>query len=128
MKIRIKNKGNTMNRKQLEELDQNGDLEGKVPPRRAGLRADELAPGQSNDPDEAGSSHAAGTPGGGSAAGGLGGTNVGDGSTDDVYLEDAMGSGVHDDDEDEQLRDEPQAGRSGGAVDGTPAGKRSRPR
>ena len=117
-----------MNRKQLENLDKDDDLEGKVPPRRAGLRADELLPGQSNEGDDVGGIHAVGTPGGGSALGGLGGTNVGDGSADDVELDDMMGSGVHDDDEDEQSREEPQSGRSGGAVGGTPAGKRSRPR
>jgi len=40
--------------------------------------------------------HAAGTPGGGMAAGGLGGTNAGNGDPDNADLEDAFGSGVHD--------------------------------
>lgn len=45
-------------------------------------------------------SHAQGTPGGGSEAGGLAGTNIGDGSVEDeADLEEMMGSGVHDEDE-----------------------------
>jgi hypothetical protein len=63
--------------------------------------------------------YAAGTPGGGTASGGLAGTNYGDGSPDDVDLEDAMGSGIHDADEEEG--GPPFSGRSGGAVGGTPA-------
>ena len=44
-------------------------------------------------------SHAIGTPGGGTSSGGLAGTNFGDGSVEDeADLEDAMGSGIHDDD------------------------------
>src|SRR5438067_234355 len=63
--------------------------------------------------------HAAGTPGGGTALGGLAGTNVGDGAPENADLEDALGSGVHDA---EEAKDEaPFAGPSGGAVGGTPA-------
>ena len=39
-------------------------------------------------------SHAAGTPGGGAASGGLAGTNKNDGDPDNVNLENAAGSGV----------------------------------
>jgi RNA polymerase-binding transcription factor DksA len=71
--------------------------------------------------------HAAGTPGGGSAVGGLAGSNAGYGDPDVEDLEAAMGSGTFDRwsprDEPEQT---PRAGRSGGAVGGTPAGKRTR--
>ncbi|MEX2171106.1 MAG: TraR/DksA C4-type zinc finger protein [Pirellulales bacterium] len=80
-------------------------------------------PSQSHDkhPD----THAAGTPGGGSAVGGLGGTNIGGGDPDDVDMEDAMGSSNFDvelsTDEDEVTA---YSGPSGGAVGGTPAGKR----
>ena len=95
------------------------------PPKLAGQREDELLPGQ-NSGRHARDRGAAGTPGGGLAAGGLAGTNVGDGSPDDADLEDAMSTGRHDDTGEDAERDEPQAGRSGGAVGGTPAGKRSR--
>jgi RNA polymerase-binding transcription factor DksA len=79
------------------------------------------------DVEYPGDSHAAGTPGGGSAVGGLAGSNAGYGDPDVEDLEDAMGSGSFDRrsprDEPEQT---PRAGRSGGAVGGTPAGKRTR--
>ncbi len=70
--------------------------------------------------------HAAGTAGGGTAEGGLAGTNVGEGDPGNADLEDAMGSSTHDvvieaDPEDTIL----YSGPSGGAVGGTPAGKRA---
>ena len=70
--------------------------------------------------------HAAGTAGGGTAEGGLAGTNIGEGDPNNADLEDAMGSGRHDiaiegDDADTI----PYSGPTGGAVGGTPAGKRS---
>lgn len=46
--------------------------------------------------------HAAGTPGGGTALGGLAGINGGSGAPDTDDLEEAMGSGIHDDDEHQQ--------------------------
>src|SRR5262245_415367 len=49
------------------------------PPRRAGQRQDELAPGEDSG-EAARDFGAAGTPGGGAAAGGLGGTNAADGA------------------------------------------------
>ena len=74
--------------------------------------------------------HAAGTPGGGSAYGGLGGTNIGDGDPDNANLEGAMGSGVRENEEPPFEEDEEETeafgGISGGAVGGTPANKRSR--
>lgn len=48
---------------------------------------------------------AAGTPGGGVAAGGLAGTNVGDGDPDNADLENAMGSGTFDTDGDDERDD-----------------------
>lgn len=79
------------------------------------------------DAEHPGDIHAAGTPGGGSAVGGLAGSNSGYGDPDVEDLEEAMGSGTFDRrtprDEPEQT---PRAGRSGGAVGGTPAGKRTR--
>lgn len=70
--------------------------------------------------------HAAGTPGGGSAIGGLAGTNVGEGDPEHKNLDDAMGSGNFDVAAEEE-KDGPEgyAGPSGGAVGGTPAGKRA---
>ncbi len=73
-----------------------------------------------------GDRHAAGTPAGGTEIGGLGGTNIGEGSPDDVDLERPMGTGVADADEDDiEEQGPPYAGPSGGAVGGTPAERRS---
>jgi RNA polymerase-binding transcription factor DksA len=86
-----------------------------------------------NMPDE--DRHAVGTPGGGTAVGGLAGTNVGTGEPDSANLEGAMGSGTLDQPVEnditpgEDFQDEESAGysgRSGGAVGGTPANKRAR--
>jgi DnaK suppressor protein len=71
--------------------------------------------------------HAAGTPGGGGAHGGLAGSNDGNGDPNISELEDEMGSGFSDiGDARDDDRDEPKSGRAGGAVGGTPAGKRAR--
>jgi hypothetical protein len=70
-----------------------------------------------------GDRHAAGTPGGGTEVGGLGGTNIGEGSPENADLDEAMATGVtHEDIEEEGP---PYAGISGGAVGGTPAEGRS---
>lgn len=72
--------------------------------------------------------HAAGTPGGGTAVGGLAGTNIGEGDPANAVLEDAMGSGNYDVAlEGEEAEDAPNAyaGSGGGAVGGTPANKRA---
>jgi len=98
--------------------------DGNVQRRRAGLRADELLPGESNDGSQTDRS-AIGTAGGGFASGGLAGTNAGDGATSDVDLEEAMAKGIYDDSIDPEELNEPESGPSGGAVGGTPAGKRS---
>lgn len=95
--------------------------------RRAGESSPSLA-GRNHD-DEAEDRHAAGTPGGGTAVGGLAGTNAGDGDPTDEPLEDAMGSGNFDvaDDPASDTDDATDAysGRAGGAVGGTPANKRA---
>jgi hypothetical protein len=96
------------------------------PPKLAGQRRDELLPGQESG-RHARDKGAIGTPGGGAASGGLAGTNEGDGSPDDVELEDAMARGRDDNSGDRiDTGDEPQSGRAGGAVGGTPARKRTR--
>jgi hypothetical protein len=95
------------------------------PSRRAGLRSDELLPGETTDDTGTHDDNMSGTAGGGLAAGGMGGTNAGDGSIEDQDIDGALGSADADtsgDNIDEV--DEPQSGRSGGAVGGTPAHKR----
>ena len=69
--------------------------------------------------------HAAGTAGGGTAVGGLAGTNIGDGAPAEAGLEDAMGSGNFDVEAAADQDDGAYAGPTGGAVGGTPAGKRA---
>jgi RNA polymerase-binding transcription factor DksA len=70
--------------------------------------------------------YAAGTPGGGTAFGGLAGSNVGHGEPKLPELEKAAGSSEADSEEAKgRSAEEPQSGRSGGAVGGTPARKRS---
>jgi RNA polymerase-binding transcription factor DksA len=69
--------------------------------------------------------HAVGTAGGGTAVGGLAGTNIGDGAPTGAGLEDAMGSGNFDAEEADAEDNNAYAGLSGGAVGGTPAGKRA---
>jgi len=70
--------------------------------------------------------YAAGTPGGGTAVGGLGGSNAGYGEPEIEELDEAMASGLFDRegpiDEPEET---PKAGPAGGAVGGTPANKRA---
>jgi hypothetical protein len=70
-----------------------------------------------------GDRHAAGTPGGGTEFGGLAGTNIGEGSPENADLERPMGTGVPEEDIEEE--GPPYAGPSGGAVGGTPAQGRS---
>lgn len=104
-----------------------------------GLRADGPPSGKPGAPEEkvVEDVHATGTPGGGTAVGGLAGTNVGTGEPENVDLEAAMGSGAFDvaiEAEPEPAIDEMGvegenaesfAGHSGGAVGGTPANKRA---
>jgi hypothetical protein len=68
-----------------------------------------------------GDRHALGTPGGGSEVGGLGGTNIDDGSPQNADLEAVMSGDVVEEAEDEAA----YGGLSGGAVGGTPAESRS---
>jgi DnaK suppressor protein len=73
--------------------------------------------------------HAAGEAGGGGSSGGLAGTNRGHGDPRLGELEDAMGSGNYDVSEArDDDPDEPRAGRGGGAVGGSPANKRAKPK
>jgi len=70
--------------------------------------------------------HAAGTAGGGTAVGGLAGGNEGDGDPVIAELDEATGSGNFDVEDDRVDDRTPLSGRSGGAVGGTPAGKRAK--
>lgn len=96
-------------------------------PPRAGLRPDE------RDPDEppgasgsaTGGIHAAGSGAGGMAGGGLGGTNAADGSNEDPDIEDSLGSSLADRGGEDDENGPPYSGQAGGAVGGTPAGKRA---
>jgi hypothetical protein len=94
-----------------------------VPPgaTRKAFEREDLGGGPPGSP--LGDRHAAGTPGGGTEVGGLGGTNIGEGEPDDVDLEKRLGTGVADEPAEEQ--EPPYAGISGGAVGGTPAEGRS---
>lgn len=70
--------------------------------------------------------YAAGTAGGGTAVGGLAGSNEGHGDPRVSELQEATGSGMFDaDDGRDDDGDVPTSGPSGGAVGGTPARKRS---
>ena len=98
----------------------------RKPRRRAGLRPDERDPAESPAaPGSAGGGvNQSGEVGGGLASGGLAGMNEDDGRPDIDRLDDAAGAGVYDDAGKEQ-EEGPYAGFSGGAVGGTPAGKRA---
>lgn len=70
--------------------------------------------------------HAAGTAGGGTAVGGLAGSNEGDGEPVVGEIDDATGSGNFDVDDDRPDDNTPMSGFTGGAVGGTPARKRAK--
>ncbi len=70
--------------------------------------------------------YAAGTAGGGTAVGGLAGTNEGHGDPNVSEVQDATGSGNFDIEDDRVDPDTPRSGPSGGAVGGTPARKRAK--
>ncbi|MFO0790222.1 MAG: TraR/DksA C4-type zinc finger protein [Pirellulales bacterium] len=73
-----------------------------------------------------GDSHAAGTAGGGTAVGGLAGSNEGAGEPVVSELDEATGSGNFDVDDDRPDENTPMSGFTGGAVGGTPARKRAK--
>jgi hypothetical protein len=93
----------------------------EIPMTDLGWPADEGDGTEETRPDV----HAAGTPGGGAASGGLAGTNKGNGDPDNVDLESALGSGILDSDG-EDKEGPPYGGESGGAVGGIPADRRAK--
>lgn len=100
------------------------ELTNPVPPGATKAASDhDLRPGETPDRTPSGV-EAAGTPGGGTEYGGLGGTNLDDGDPVRAPIDRAMGSDARGD-EDEQ-GDQAYAGSSGGAVGGTPANVRAR--
>lgn len=90
----------------------------------------DVLPTSGNIRSQADDIYAAGTPGGGTAIGGLAGTNEGRGEPDTGELERAMGSSDFDTETDQndatEEATEAYSGPSGGAVGGTPANKRAR--
>jgi RNA polymerase-binding transcription factor DksA len=70
--------------------------------------------------------YAAGTAGGGTAIGGLAGSNQGNGDPIVIEVDDATGSGNFDIEDDRADDHTPTSGFTGGAVGGTPARKRAR--
>jgi RNA polymerase-binding transcription factor DksA len=70
--------------------------------------------------------HAAGTAGGGTAVGGLAGSNEGDGDPTISEIDEATGSGNFDIEDDRPDDNTPMSGFTGGAVGGTPARKRAK--
>lgn len=94
-----------------------------VPPGAMRRALEEIPmPGDGPPASDLGDRHAIGTPGGGTEVGGLGGTNIGDGSPENADLERVDGSGIP---EDDKPTEGPYGGVSGGAVGGTPAERRS---
>lgn len=100
-----------------------GDLPEEVAARH---RPDEIPPNARGPEGSAGGErHAVGDITGGTSVGGLGGSNMGDGTPNPDELDSAVGS----DDFDHQFdsdQEDAYAGRAGGAVGGTPANKRVR--
>jgi len=70
--------------------------------------------------------HAAGTAGGGTAVGGLAGSNEGDGDPIVVEVDEATASSNFDVEDDRPDDRTPLSGFTGGAVGGTPARKRAK--
>jgi RNA polymerase-binding transcription factor DksA len=70
--------------------------------------------------------HAAGSAGGGTAVGGLAGSNEGDGDPRLVEVDEATASGHFDAEDDRSDGRTPLSGRSGGAIGGTPVFKRAK--
>jgi RNA polymerase-binding transcription factor DksA len=87
-------------------------------------RADPFdSPSQSN---HRGDVHAAGSAGGGTAVGGLAGSNEGYGDPKVIEVDEATASGHFDAEDDRGEVNTPRSGRAGGAVGGTPVFKRAK--
>jgi hypothetical protein len=115
--------GTIMAKNRKPNRNQRNSSSGPVPPgaTKKAFEREDNGGGPPGSP--LGDRHAAGTPGGGTEVGGLGGTNIGEGSPENADLEEPMATGVNP----ENIEEEgpPYAGISGGAVGGTPAEGRS---
>jgi RNA polymerase-binding transcription factor DksA len=87
-------------------------------------RADPLEAAPS--PTHRGDVHAVGSAGGGTAVGGLAGSNEGNGEPKVIEVDEATASGNFDAEDDRGNGNIPLSGRSGGAVGGTPVFKRAK--
>jgi RNA polymerase-binding transcription factor DksA len=79
-----------------------------------------------SSPTRRGDVHAAGSAGGGTAVGGLAGSNEGNGDPKVIEVDEATASGHFDAEDDRASGNTPLSGRSGGAVGGTPVFKRAK--
>ncbi len=96
----------------------------QVPPGATRKAMEEIPlPGNGPPPSDLGDRHASGTPAGGTEVGGLGGTNVNEGSPTNADLEEAHGTGIEEHNAQDGMP--PYGGHAGGAVGGTPAEGRS---
>jgi hypothetical protein len=77
-------------------------------------------------PVHRGDVHAVGTAGGGTAVGGLAGSNEGRGEPTVVEIDEATATGNFDVEDDRRRTNTPLSGPSGGAVGGTPVFKRAK--
>jgi hypothetical protein len=108
-----------MARTQKNQRRKDAEKTNPVPPGATKAASDhDLRPGEPPDRTPAGE-EAVGTSGGGTEVGGLAGTNIDDGDPVLTNLDRAMGSDARGEDSEEG--GPPYAGRSGGAVGGSPA-------
>jgi hypothetical protein len=96
----------------------------QIPPGATKRASDaDLRPGE--PPSTFDDRYAAGTPGGGTEFGGLAGSNFGDGRPEVPELNESMAGSAPEPEDVEPAEDDAYSGLRGGAVGGTPAGKRS---
>jgi len=101
--------------------------EGEMNENRSGVSSPLADLSSQNDEEYVDDVHAAGTAGGGTAVGGLAGTNIGHGEPSIGDLQQATGSGEFErDDARDQDDDAPLAARNGAAIRGTPKNRRPR--
>ena len=81
---------------------------------------------EDSPPVHRGDVHAVGTAGGGTAVGGLAGSNEGSGEPTVAEIDEATATGNFDAEDDRAQNNTPKSGRSGGAVGGTPVFKRTK--
>jgi hypothetical protein len=101
-----------------------GDGRERIPPGATKRASDRTArPWVPDDATDLDDRHAAGTPAGGTEVGGMGGSNVDDGTPQPADLAEVSATGAHPPEADDA---QAYSGAAGGAVGGTPAGGRAR--